>query len=198
MPRLRFSKGFILVKFDRKIKEIQVILKKNFLSKIAYEIKHYIWKTMIIPGHPAELSDSIKLLPTDAKSYVFEIDFVLKSICWRFLCQNFIHFGQVVCLQHGFELKAFISGLSRFSNKSQELCRLTTQFFLNQQAKKGLNQWCFLSSLKRLSAYLSFEINLASKAWISKEKKKIKANKILHFWWKICHMGKYSCHFKFI
>ena len=80
MPRLKFSKGYILVKFDRKIKEIQVVYLKNFLSKIAYEIKHYIWKTMIIPGHPAELSDSIRLLLTDAKSYVFEIDFVLKSI----------------------------------------------------------------------------------------------------------------------
>ena len=147
---------------------------------------------------PAELSDSVKLLLTDAKSYVFEIDLVLKSICWRFLCQNFIHFGQLVCLWHGFELKAFVLGLGRFSIKSQELCRLTSQFFLNQQAKKGLNQWCFLSSLKRLSAYLSFEINLAPIAWISKEKKKMKASIILHLRWKICQMGKYSCHFKFI
>ena len=33
-----------------------------------------------LPGHPAELSDSIKLLLTDAKSYVFDINLVLKSI----------------------------------------------------------------------------------------------------------------------
>ena len=34
----------------------------------------------ILPGHPAELSDSVKLLLTDAKSHVFRIDPVLKSI----------------------------------------------------------------------------------------------------------------------
>ena len=32
-----------------------------------------------IPGHPAELSDSVKLLLTNAKSHVFEIDLVIKS-----------------------------------------------------------------------------------------------------------------------
>ena len=34
----------------------------------------------LLPGHPAELSDSIKLLLTDAKSYEYEIDPVLKSV----------------------------------------------------------------------------------------------------------------------
>ena len=110
------------------------------------------WKKWLndIPGHPAELSDSVKLLLTGAKSHVFEIDPVLKSIYWHFLCQNFVHFGQVVCLQHEFEVKAFISGLSRFSNKFQELCKLTSQFFLNHirhQYKKGFNQGKFWSSL---------------------------------------------------
>ena len=62
-----------------------------------------------IPGHPAELSDSVKLLLTDAKSHVFDINLVLKSIHWHFLCQNFIHFGQVVCLPHRFEHKPFFS-----------------------------------------------------------------------------------------
>jgi len=33
-----------------------------------------------LPGHPAELSDSVKLLLTDAKSHVFDINLVLKSI----------------------------------------------------------------------------------------------------------------------
>ena len=33
-----------------------------------------------IPGHPAELSDKVKLLLSDAKSHVFEIDLVSKSI----------------------------------------------------------------------------------------------------------------------
>ena len=90
-----------------------------------------------IPGHPAELLDSVKLLLTDAKSHVFEIDPVLKSIHWRFLCQNFIHFGQVVCLPHGFEHKAFISGMGRFSNKFQELSRLTSQYFWIINPKKA-------------------------------------------------------------
>ena len=32
-----------------------------------------------VPGHPAELLGSVKLLLTDAKSHVFDIDLVLKS-----------------------------------------------------------------------------------------------------------------------
>ena len=46
-----------------------------------WTLVHVFGKWGFIPGHPAELSDSVKLLLTDAKSYVFEIDFVLKSIC---------------------------------------------------------------------------------------------------------------------
>ena len=33
-----------------------------------------------LQGHPSELSDSVKLLLSDAKRYGFEIDQVLKSI----------------------------------------------------------------------------------------------------------------------
>ena len=33
-----------------------------------------------LPGHPPELSDSVKLLLLDGSNYVFEIDLVLKSI----------------------------------------------------------------------------------------------------------------------
>ena len=33
-----------------------------------------------LPGHPPELSDSVKLLLTDAKRHGFEIDQILKSI----------------------------------------------------------------------------------------------------------------------
>ena len=35
---------------------------------------------MLIQGHPPELSDSVKLLLSDAKRHGFEIDQVLKSI----------------------------------------------------------------------------------------------------------------------
>ena len=38
-------------------------------------------KIQWIPGHPAELSDSVKLLPTGARGYVYEIDPALKNIC---------------------------------------------------------------------------------------------------------------------
>ena len=38
-----------------------------------------VYLFVTLPGHPAKLSDSIKLLLTDAKSYVFEIDLVLDS-----------------------------------------------------------------------------------------------------------------------
>ena len=34
----------------------------------------------VIPGHPPELSDYVKLLLTNGSSHVFEIDLVLKSI----------------------------------------------------------------------------------------------------------------------
>ena len=44
-------------------------------------IKFDYWLiSLFLPGHPAELSDSVKLLLTGAKSHVFEIDPVLKSI----------------------------------------------------------------------------------------------------------------------
>ena len=33
-----------------------------------------------VPGHPPELSDSVKLLIIDAKRHVLEINLVLKSI----------------------------------------------------------------------------------------------------------------------
>ena len=39
-----------------------------------------VLRGLVIPGHPAELSHSVKLLLTDAKSHVFDINLVLKSI----------------------------------------------------------------------------------------------------------------------
>ena len=89
------------------------------------------WGNGKVPRHPAELLDSVKLLLTDAKSHVFEIDPVLKSILSRFLYQNFIHFGQVVCLLHGFEVKPHVSPLSRFSIKIQSFSCQHFISFLN-------------------------------------------------------------------
>ena len=154
-----------------------------------------------IPGHPAELSDSVKLLLTGAEYHVFEIDLVVKSTYWHFLCQSFVHFGHVVCLQHEFEVKAFISELSRFSNKFQELCKLVSRFVLNHihyQYKKGFYQGQLWSILITLSVYHSFQINLVSMKWIVKKILKMKASRILNFWWKICQMGIPSSHFKFM
>ena len=37
-------------------------------------------RNSFIPGHPPEFSDSVKLLLTDAKRHVLEIDQILKSI----------------------------------------------------------------------------------------------------------------------
>ena len=39
-----------------------------------------LMKRRKLQGHPPELSDSVKLLLSDAKRYGFEIDHVLKSI----------------------------------------------------------------------------------------------------------------------
>ena len=75
--------------------------------------------SLAIPGHPPELSDYVKLLLQNGSSLVFEIDLVLKSILGRFLYQNFIHFGQVVCVLQGFKVKPQVSPLSRFSIKIQ-------------------------------------------------------------------------------
>ena len=41
---------------------------------------NFVLNAKKIPGHPAELSDFVKLLLSDATSHVFEIDLVLKSI----------------------------------------------------------------------------------------------------------------------
>ena len=62
-------------------------IRKN-ITKIQYQGLKLFLNTssevstvVALPGHPAELSDSVRLLLTDAKGCVFEIDFVLKSIC---------------------------------------------------------------------------------------------------------------------
>ena len=38
-----------------------------------------------LQGHPPELSDSVKLLLSDARRHVFEVGQVLKSMDWHFL-----------------------------------------------------------------------------------------------------------------
>ena len=51
-----------------------------------FEIVHWVVMSVFEPfnphiqGHPPELSDSVKLLLSDAKRHRFEIDHVLKSI----------------------------------------------------------------------------------------------------------------------
>ena len=87
-------------------------------------------QTAWIPGHPPELSDYVKLLLTNGSSHVFEIDLVLKSILWRFLYQNFIHFGQVVCLLYGFEGKTDVLQLDEFFMKIENPGCLHFQYFL--------------------------------------------------------------------
>ena len=48
--------------------------------KVTMSVSLSVSGRRVVPGHPAELSDSFKLLITDAKNHVFEIDLVLKSI----------------------------------------------------------------------------------------------------------------------
>ena len=91
---------------------------------------------LYIPGHPPELSDYVKLLLTNGSSHVFEIDLVLKSILWRFLYQNFIHFGQVVCLLYGFEVKADVLPLDKFFMKIKNPACLHFQYFLTKSFQR--------------------------------------------------------------
>ena len=49
--------------------------KKYQEQQVNSNVGHYF-----LPGHPAELSDSVKLLLTDAKSHVFDINLILKTI----------------------------------------------------------------------------------------------------------------------
>ena len=44
------------------------------------KVEEIFFAKFMLQGHPPELSDSVKLLLSDAKRYGFEIDQVLKSI----------------------------------------------------------------------------------------------------------------------
>ena len=90
----------------------------------------------MVPGHPAELSDSVKLLLTDAKNHVFEIDLVLKSIHRRFLYKRFNHFGLIVCLQVEFEVKAEVLQLDAFVIKIKNPDCLPFWYFLKKSFQR--------------------------------------------------------------
>ena len=50
--------------------------KMNIFFKALPSKKIRMWLNIFVPGHPAELSDYVKLLLIDAKGYVFEINLV--------------------------------------------------------------------------------------------------------------------------
>ena len=57
-----------------------------------------------LQGHQSQLKKSIKLLCLNASFSWSEINFLFKNYVWRFLCQNFIGLGWIVCLQPQFEV----------------------------------------------------------------------------------------------
>ena len=92
-----------------------------------------------LPGHPAELSDSVKLLLSDAKRYGFEIDQVLKSIDWHFLYQNFNYFGQVVCLLHKFERTQVFYYFTDYPSEIQNSACIPFHFFYYSCHREKIN-----------------------------------------------------------
>ena len=69
-----------------------------------------------VPGHPPELSDSVKLLLTHAKRHVLEI----KEYTSIYFVLKFYAFWSSSLFFCGFEVKALVSPPSRFSIKIQE------------------------------------------------------------------------------
>ena len=57
-----------------------------------------------IHSHQTQLKKNIKLLCPNASFSWSEINFLFKHYVWRFLCQNFIGLGWIVCLQPQFEV----------------------------------------------------------------------------------------------
>ena len=51
-----------------------------FGQTFTIKIRDFFFGSKLLQGHPPELSDSVKLLLTDAKRHGFEINHVLKSI----------------------------------------------------------------------------------------------------------------------
>ena len=74
----------------------------------------FVQAFLILQGHQPRMPDYVKLFLRDAKEHRFEINFLLKSIDWRFLYQNFINLCQIVCLLHRFEVTASFSPQNRF------------------------------------------------------------------------------------
>ena len=71
----------------------------------------------VITGNPPECLDNVKLVITNGGSHVFEIELPFDI----FLHQNFIHFDQVFCLLHRFEVKADVHSLDKFFMKIKNL-----------------------------------------------------------------------------
>ena len=109
---------------------------KSVLTKVLIKTATTLSRLSLLPGHPPELSDYVKLLLPNGSSHGFEIDLVLKSILWRFLYQNFIHFGQVVCLLYGFEGKADVLQLDKFFMKIKNTGCLHFQYFLTKSFQR--------------------------------------------------------------
>ena len=126
-------------------------------SKKSRDIWVFVRAFLILQGHQPRMPDYVKLFLRDAKEHRFEINFLLKSIDWRFLYQNFINLCQIVCLLHGFEVTANFSPQNRFPIAIQWQYIFELLSFLNDLSYRyeiGLDLkiiWCsFRKLLKKI------------------------------------------------
>ena len=113
----------------------------------------------MLPGHQPEMPDYVKLFLSDAMCHGFFTYCILKSIDWRFLCQNFINLGQVVWILHDFQEKTSFQPLTTFSLEMKELHIFTMLSYCNilkQRHKIGLEWNINWQTYETISNYLSF------------------------------------------
>ena len=108
----------------------QLSLLSLVMTGVCHNFSQVKTGSLVLQGHPPELSDSVKLLLSDAKRHGFEIDHVLKSIDWHFLCKNFSHFGQVVCLLRKFEVTQVFYHFTDCPSEIQNSACIHVHFFL--------------------------------------------------------------------
>ena len=105
------------------------------------------------------MPDYVKLFLRDAMELGFLTDCHLKSIGWRFLCQNFMNLGQVVWILHNFKENTSYLPQTTFSLEMKELHIFTMLSYCNilkQRHKIGLEWNINWQTYETISNYLSF------------------------------------------
>ena len=144
------------------------------------------------------MPDNVKLSLWDATYHEIQTDCVLKSIDWRFLCQNFMNLGQLVWILHYFKENTSYLPQTTFSLEMKELGIFTVLSFCNIliYVHKVDPEWKMnWPTYEPLSNHLSFWTYFVFPAQ-NNEKKRFKFKCADNFYRKFWYWEKISFYFK--